>query len=456
MAEARPVLFCCTQSTGLINSSLVLAAELAERGVPDLWFASDDNRQAEVEKTSSVSQVRFVPLGPVDDSLAATRWDDETYREVTQRSRFKAQRARVRVSMKADFTADKYRRLCEAVDEIRPALMVINSLATYALQVAVVKRVPFIVVAPFLPGDLCPEDVGPDYPAPLSGLPRERTFRQEWAHRYFRLRMATIWLDWKILSRSAKYLRAMRELDVPQKFYDPAKLFKRAEKILCFSLLELDYPFVPPANLVTVGNLVPPLPETDGDDALTRWLDACESVVYVAFGTITRLTAGEVSAMVEVARTLEGEHHVLWKLPLEQQHLLPPADQLPGNLRIEDWLPSQYDVLAHPSVRVFFNHGGSNSFHEGLYFGKPLLVRPLWLDCYDHAVRAVESGAGLTVDRPNRLDADDVVAKLRALTTDPKFRRNAERIAELQRAAGGAAAAADVVVQTVRPGAPTR
>lgn len=132
--------------------------------------------------------------------------------------------------------------------------------------------------------------------------------------------------------------------------------------------------------------------------------------------------------------------------PAEQQELLPPRETLPGNLRIESWVPSQLDVLGHPSVKVFFTHAGGNGFHEGLYFGKPLVVRPLWVDCDDQAVRGQDFGVSLTLDRPETLDADDVTDKLTRVLDDPAFRERAEHFATLLRAAGGRSTAADLLL----------
>jgi polyene glycosyltransferase len=168
VTSRKPILLACTQSTGLINSSLAVAGELSRRGVPDLYFASDDNRRAEVEK---LGDVEFVSMGPVDPRYAATMWDDDTYRAVTQRSRFKAYRARVRKSMDAGFSREKYLMLDTAVKRIGPALMVINNLCFHAAQLAITRRIPFIVTAPFLPSDLCQDSLPKGYPVPLSGLP---------------------------------------------------------------------------------------------------------------------------------------------------------------------------------------------------------------------------------------------------------------------------------------------
>lgn len=449
-SRQRPILFSCTQSTGLINPSLVVAGELARRGVEDLWFATDDNRRSEVEALAAKSAVEFVSMGEVDPRYAATMWGDEIYRAVTQRSRFKAYLARVKQSLNADFHFGQYQRLDAAVQEIKPALMIINNLCLYGIQVAMTRKIPFVIVAPFLPSDLFQFDLPRDYPRPLSGLPRKMTVAQKIAHRIFRLRMSTMFLDPTVLKSGVEYHKSMVKLGVDARSVKDRDRMDAAELVLSFSLFGLDYPFRVPDKLHTLGAMIPPLPETSGEDELTRWLDSHESVVYVAFGTITRLTPYEVDSMLEVTRRLGDKHHVLWKLPKTQQHLLPPADVLPSNLRVESWVPSQYDVLAHQNVRVFFNHGGSNSFHEGIYFGKPLLVRPLWLDCYDHAVRAVDSGVGLAVDRPETIDTDDVHGKLVRLLEENSFRERAEHFGQLQRAGGGVKTAADLILDVTQ------
>jgi polyene glycosyltransferase len=109
-------------------------------------------------------------------------------------------------------------------------------------------------------------------------------------------------------------------------------------------------------------------------------------------------------------------------------------------------VPSQMDVLAHPNVTAFVTHGGGNGFHEGLYFGKPLVVRPLWVDCYDQAIRGDSLGVSLTLDHPRTVDPDDMTDKLTRVLDDPSFRKRAEAFGVLQRAAGGREAAADLVL----------
>ncbi|MDH6125727.1 glycosyltransferase [Kitasatospora sp. GP82] len=447
----RPILFVSLPESGLLNPLLVLAAELSRREVPDLWFATDEPRREEVGSLAVAAPVEFASLGEVTPELSAVSWGDEVYREVTQSSRFKAHRAVIRQSYKPALQARKFRRLETVVDKVRPALMVIDCMSSFAVDLALTREIPFVLSVPFLPSNVLTSHnpFGKSYtpqhfPVPHSGLPFPMNFTQRMSNRMFKLRTLAMFFNpamGKVLSEDSKIRKELR-LPPP----DLMTRIDRAEMVLCNSIPELDYPFEIPGKLKLVGAMTPPLPETEVDGGLSRWLDAQSSVVYMGFGTITRLTREQVGSLVEVARRLDGRHQFLWKLPKEQQHLLPPVESLPGNLRIENWVPSQLDVLAHPKVELFFTHGGGNGFHEGLYFGKPLVVRPLWVDCFDQAVRGRDFGVSLTLDRPQEVDPDDVVDKLTRVLGDPAFRQRAQRLGELQRAAGGRVAAADLLL----------
>ncbi|ARZ72154.1 glycosyltransferase [Streptomyces sp. HU2014] len=448
----RPILFVSLPESGLLNPMLVLAAELSRQGVEDLWFATDEPRRDEVKKIAEGgSPVEFASLGDVIPELSAVTWGDDIYRKVTQSSRFKAHRAVIQHTYRPDLQAVKFRRLEAVVDEVRPALMVIESISSFAIELAVARKIPYVLSVPFLPSNVLtahtPFGKGytpSSFPVPHSGLPARMTLAQRVDNELFKLRTLGMFLNPKMGKVFAEDTRRRKELDLPP--LSQMARIDNAEMVLCNSIAELDYPFDIPEKLRLVGAMVPPLPEAADDEDLSRWLDAQPSVVYVGFGTITRLTRGQVANMVEVTRRLHGRHQVLWKLPKEQQHLLPPKEKLPANLRIESWVPSQLDVLAHPNVKVFFTHGGGNGFNEGVYFGKPLVVRPLWVDCFDQAVRGRDFGISLTLDRPQDLAVGDALDKLERVLNTPSFRENAERLGALQRAAGGRTTAADLIL----------
>ncbi|MFD7103473.1 glycosyltransferase [Streptomyces celluloflavus] len=449
----RPILFVSYAESGLLNPLLVLAGELSRRGVEDLWFATDENRRADIKALNAGTPVEFASLGGTVSEMSAVTWDDETYREVTQRSRFKAHRAVIRHSFAPRSRVEKYRALAAVVAEVRPALMVIESMCQFGYELAITEGIPFVLGVPFVPSNVLTSHVPfaksytpPGFPVPHSGLPGDMNFAQRMTNQLFKWRTMGMFTAPAMRKKVAEDVAVRTELGIAPEARGMMARIDAAEMVLCYSVPELDYPFPVPGSMRLVGPMVPPLPQAPDDDGLSEWLDDQDSVIYMGFGTITRLTREQVAALIEVTRRLADRHQVLWKLPAEQQELLPPRETLPANLRIESWVPSQLDVLGHPSVKVFFTHAGGNGFHEGLYFGKPLVVRPLWVDCDDQAVRGQDFGVSLTLDRPETLDADDVTDKLTRVLDDPAFRERAEHFATLLRAAGGRSTAADLLL----------
>ncbi|WP_414170526.1 glycosyltransferase [Streptoverticillium reticulum] len=448
----RPILFVSLPESGLLNPLLVLAGELSRQGVEDLWFATDEPRRDDVKSIAERSPVEFASLGEVISELSAVTWDDAVYREVTQSSRFKAHRAVIRQSYKPGIQDMKLRRLEAVVDEVQPALMVIDCISGFAIDLAIARGIPFVLSVPFVPSNVLTAytPFGRSYtpkgfPVPHTGLSARMNLAERISNELFKIRTFAMFCTPKMGKVFTEDNRRRKALGIPP--VSPMTRIDKAELVLCNSIAELDYPFTVPEKMQLVGAMVPPLPEAPDDEDLSGWLDAQSSVVYIGLGTITRLTRAEVASVVEVARRLEGKHQVLWKLAKEQQHLLPAKESLPANLRIESWVPSQHDVLAHPNVKVFFTHGGGNGFNEGVYFGKPLVIRPLWVDCYDQAVRGRDFGISLTLDRPRSLSADDVVDKITRVLGTPSFRKNAERLGALQRAAGGRETAASLILK---------
>ncbi|MBN9799072.1 glycosyltransferase [Pseudonocardia alni] len=447
-AGARPVLFCCTHSTGEAATSLALAGELARRGVPDLVFAADENLRGPVEEIADRSAVEFVSLGPVNPALALTMMDDATYDRIYQRSRVRALRARARQLFDVDHLLQRYQALDEVVERVRPALMVINRFATHAVLVALARDIPYVITAPCLLSSLVEHDLPRGFPPPSSGLPLRRTLRQELDRIWFRIGVGSLFLDRSVLRRAVRLHKRMGELGLDPRTLRAPVQQEGARSLLCFTVPGVDYPLPVPDRVRMVGALVPPSRHDERDAAVTEWLDAHPSVVYVAFGSVTRMTADQVRSLVELARRLGDDHGLLWVLHRDQQRLLPA--ELPANLKVVPWVHSQLGVLEHPHVRAFFTHGGSNSIHESLYFGVPVLVRPTLVDQFDHAVRAVDTGIGLTVERPDRIDVDDTHGRLLRLLHEPGFADRAREIGQVQRSAGGLRVAGDAVLMELR------
>ena len=107
---------------------------------------------------------------------------------------------------------------------------------------------------------------------------------------------------------------------------------------------------------------------------------------------------------------------------------------------VQGHLP-QLLVLKHPNVRLFVTHGGHNSVHEGLFYGKPLVVVPGAVDQGYNAKRAASAGAAVVAE-PN---PESIAAAAFAVLGDPAFRKRASILRKSLLRAGGAAAALDAV-----------
>jgi polyene glycosyltransferase len=441
-----PILFASTGHAGQINPLLSIAGELSRRDVSGLWFASTDNRRVDIEGTATTSPIQFVSCG-IDDRTKDLIEDPVVYAAVAEKGPFTTDS--FLLAMRWMFNQERltveYQRILAHIDHVQPRLMVIDISTISALDAAMTRRIPFVLSVPSTPSALFIERLPWFYPMVGSGLPRQMNAAQQLANLWYRLRLQCV-----MMTRFPFFSFAGRRMamGIANPFGSLARYSDAATAIFCYSVFGLEYPFPAPRHLHLLGAMVPSeSPATRGsEDELSRWLDNHPSVIYVGLGTLVRLSRVQITALITAFKRLGPNHHILWKLPNSQQTLLPPGELLPTNMRIEHWIPSQLDVLAHPNVRVFLTHGGGNGFHEGIYFGKPLFVMPFWLDCFDFAIRAVDSRVGLALDRPPAFTADEVAMKLERLLTDSRFSEHAQYWGEQLRKAGGVSRAADLIL----------
>lgn len=446
------VLFASESGWGHVNPLIAIAGELTARGVTDVWFASNDEHRAvieAIEPASADEPVHFVSLGPVKPEQEPVSWSDETVQRMMTGSPLRNLAAIIDLNLDYDHRFQRYQRMLEVLDEVRPALAVVDLFAYWAIDALNMRGIPYVAVCPGLASGVYAERLPWGYPTPLSGLPRQLSAAQKLHNVAFRLGRQAVGFRPKHLRKNVDFYRGR----VAEQHKNPeSKLSWYADgaiAVYAYGAVGFDYPFPKtPDNLRMIGTMIGPQRKpTDDDPELNRWLDEHESVVYAAFGTVMRLMPQQVRAIIDAAGRLGPRHQVLWKLPRSRQHLL-PAD-LPSNLRVESWLPSQLDVLAHPHVRVFFNHGGDNGVQEGLYFGKPELVMPFWMDNLDNAARITDSGAGLAVADARDPDGRAIAAQLTRLLTEPDFAARAGQWRQRLHEAGGSGAAAEEIVATL-------
>uniref|UniRef100_A0A0E0KHX5 UDP-glycosyltransferases domain-containing protein n=1 Tax=Oryza punctata TaxID=4537 RepID=A0A0E0KHX5_ORYPU len=190
--------------------------------------------------------------------------------------------------------------------------------------------------------------------------------------------------------------------------------------------------------------LMPPSHEgrrEDGEDDTVRWLDAqpAKSVVYVALGSEVPLRVEKVH---ELALGLElAGTRFLWAL--RKPSGVSDADLLPAGFEERTrgrgvvatrWVP-QMSILAHAAVGAFLTHCGWNSTIEGLMFGHPLIMLPIFGDQGPNARLMEAKNAGVQVPRNDgdgSFDREGVTAAIRAVAVEKEssrvFQANAKKL----------------------------
>lgn len=181
--------------------------------------------------------------------------------------------------------------------------------------------------------------------------------------------------------------------------------------------IELPRPLPPHHRLI--GPLVPPEPELL-DERLQDWLDACirskKIVIVVALGEDSSVEEPQVSQLLNGLN--HAEIRVLWVMSKARRDILLP-EVLPSWIRWASDIPA-YTVFAHESVALLISHGGVTNVQEGLYYGKPVLLIPSYVDEFEVSHRIVTLGAGLMI-QPHVLTTERVIGAIHELRYNERY-----------------------------------
>ena len=156
--------------------------------------------------------------------------------------------------------------------------------------------------------------------------------------------------------------------------------------------------------------------------------------VYLSLGS---LGSADVSLMKELVAELADTPHryIVSKGPQHAEYEL--ADNMIG----EEFLP-QTSVLPH--VDAVITHGGNNTTTECMWFGRPMVVLPIFWDQHDNAQRVHETGYGVRLPTYDRAGGELAAALGRALS-DEQLRSRCAAAGERLRRQPGTERAADLI-----------
>jgi MGT family glycosyltransferase len=187
------------------------------------------------------------------------------------------------------------------------------------------------------------------------------------------------------------------------------------------------------------------------DDSWTR-LDSCvrdtdeawdeppnlrvdgQKLIYLSLGS---LGSADADLMRKLVKELAGSPHrfVVSKGP--QHELFELAENMTG----AEFLP-QASIL--PEVDLVVTHGGNNTVTESFFFGKPMVVLPLFWDQYDNAQRVHELGFGTRLDTYGH-HPDELLGAIDRLLADEQLAERLGRISARLQADPGTVKAADLI-----------
>jgi MGT family glycosyltransferase len=308
-------------------------------------------------------------------------------------------------------------RLREIIDELGPDVIVEDNVCAFPALPA--SGVPWVRIASCNPAEI----KTPDVPPPFSGYPTGD--RRDWP---------AYWdeFDRTHAEMHAGFDELCRARGAPGL---PERDFIHVSPWLNLYLYpdEVDYQRAWPLTGWT--NLQASVRATDEPWALPEPLaSGYGPLIYLSLGS---LASADVDLMQTLVDTLGGTPYrvIVSKGPQHDQIRL--ADNMTG----AEFLP-QASIL--PQVDLVITHGGNNTVTECLYFGKPMVVLPVFWDQHDNAQRVHETGFGVRLDT-YRHAPEQLTGAIEGLLADAGLAERLAATSRRLRAAPGTVTAADAI-----------
>ncbi len=162
-------------------------------------------------------------------------------------------------------------------------------------------------------------------------------------------------------------------------------------------------------------------------------------LIYLSLGS---LGSADVELMQRLVDVLGKTEHRIVVSKGPQHELIELADNMYGKEFLQ-----QVSVLPH--VDLVITHGGNNTVTECFYFGKPMVVLPLFWDQYDNAQRVDELGFGVRLPTYTFSD-EELTAAMDRLLGDERLRARMRATAARLEGVPGTVKAAGLIERLAR------
>jgi MGT family glycosyltransferase len=308
-------------------------------------------------------------------------------------------------------------RLLEIIDELQPDLVVEDNVVTFP---ALLASCPWARIASCNPTEI----KDPRVPPPFSGLPTEDDSAWEEYWSAYREALGEIHRDFD------DFCQAHGAPPLP------ADDFIHESPWLNLYLYpdQVDYPRANPLP-PRWHNLEASVRATDPDWELPAPLAGADGLlIYLSLGS---LGSADVELMRGLIATLaDTPYRVIVSMGPQAEEL-----ELAPNMTGAEFLP-QTKIL--PQVDLVITHGGNNTVTESLYFGKPMVVLPLFWDQHDNAQRLDETAFGIRLDTYGH-SPTDLTAAVEGLLGDRELAGSLAALSSQLQSGHGTERAADLI-----------
>jgi MGT family glycosyltransferase len=309
-------------------------------------------------------------------------------------------------------------RLTEIIGELQPDVIVEDNVVAFPALPASGR--PWVRIVSCNPAELR----DPAVPPVFSGYPTDD--RSEWS------------AYWDEYARAHGELHASfdefcRERGAPAL---PPLEFMYSSDVLNLTIYpaEVDYAREQPLGS-TWTNLEASVRTTDDPWELPGELGSGDGpLLYLSLGS---LGSADVELMRKLIASLANTRYrvIVSKGPQHDQL------ELASNMVGEEFLP-QTSIL--PQVDLVITHGGNNTVTESLWFGKPMVVLPLFWDQYDNAQRMQETGLGRRLDT-YRHEPEELTDAIDELLEDAELAERLHKLSRRLQQSPGTVRAADLI-----------
>ncbi len=314
-------------------------------------------------------------------------------------------------------------RLLEIIDEVKPDVLVEDNVVTFPALPA--SGIPWVRIVSCNPAEV----KDPDVPPPFSGYPVAD--RSGWSDYW------------------AEYDRALGPM---QKAFSefcvergagplPDRELEHTSPFLNLTLYpaEVDYARATPLGASgTWANLEAAVRTTDEAWQLPAELEGEAPLVYLSLGSLGSADVGLMKTLI--ATLADSPFRVIVSMGPQHTELQADVDGA-ANMAGAEFLP-QTSLL--PEVDLVITHGGNNTVTESLYFGKPMVLLPLFWDQYDNAQRIDETGFGKRLSTYGHAP-EELRGAIDGLLADGALADRLAKVSARLRAAPGTEKAADLL-----------